>query len=336
MKFSLIICTYHRPKALMSLLDSVTLQTLYPNEILIVDGSKDQKTKETLEDINFPNLSYFKVEDHNRGLTKQRNFGISKVGANIEVVCFLDDDVILEQDYFKLLLNTYQKHTEAIGVGGYIKDVVEWIPKDELYSVQFNEYKIDGYVRKLGSRNVLRKKFNLLSQDPPGYMPKFSNGLSTAFLPPTNKTYKVEFFMGGVSSFKKELLQKLKFSEYFEGYGLYEDMDFCLRASKLGQLYVNTASKLDHYHEPDGRPNQFEYGKMVIRNGWYVWRVNYPKPDLKSKLKWHVTALLLTIVRLSNTLNTSHKEAAFTESMGRIYGWWSLMFSAPQIRKYEK
>ena len=144
MNFSLIICTYHRPKALMSLLDSVKLQTLYPDEILIVDGSKDQKTKETLEDINFPNLSYFKVKDQDRGLTKQRNFGISKVGCAIEVVCFLDDDVVLEQDYFELLLNTYQKHPAAIGVGGYIKDVVEWIPKDELYSVQFNEYKIDG------------------------------------------------------------------------------------------------------------------------------------------------------------------------------------------------
>jgi len=177
---------------------------------------------------------------------------------------------------------------------------------------------------------VLRKKFNLLSQDPPGYMPAFSNGLSTAFLPPSNKTYKVEFFMGGVSSFRKELLDKLKFSEYFEGYGLYEDMDFCLRASKIGQLYVNTAAKLDHYHEPDGRPNQFDYGKMVIRNGWYVWRVKYPQPNFISILKWHVTALLLTLVRLSNSLNSSQKKAAFTESIGRIYGWWSLWWNLPK------
>tara|TARA_R100000935_G_C2839123_1_gene169990 strand:+ start:441 stop:1433 length:993 start_codon:yes stop_codon:yes gene_type:complete len=330
MNFSLIICTYHRPKALLLLLESVKMQTMYPNQILIIDGSRDDRTKEALKTTIFSSLSYFQVEDHHRGLTKQRNFGISRVGANIDVVCFLDDDVVLERDYFEMLIDTYQKYPEAIGVGGCIKDVVEWVPYNESNSVQYDDYSKDGYVRKLGSRNVLRKKFNLLSQDPPGYMPKFSNGLSTAFLPPSNKTYKVEFFMGGVSSFRKELLNKLKFSEYFEGYGLYEDMDFCLRASKIGKLYVNTAAKLDHYHEPDGRPNQFDYGKMVIRNGWYVWRVKYPNPDFKSKLKWHVTALLLTLVRLSNSLTTSKKQAAFTESMGRIYGWWSLWWNLPK------
>jgi len=322
--------------ALLQLLESVGKQTMSPDEILIIDGSQGEKTKVAVENIFFSSLSYFQVDDQNRGLTKQRNFGISKVGANIDVVCFLDDDVILEQNYFELLLNTYQNYPEAIGVGGYIKDVVEWVPSMESYSVQNDDYIKDGYVRKLGSRNVLRKKFNLLSQEAPGYMPTFSNGLSTAFLPPSNKTYKVEFFMGGVSSFKKEVLRQLKFSEYFEGYGLYEDMDFCLRVSKIGQLYVNTAAKLDHYHEPDGRPNQFDYGKMVIRNGWYVWRVKYPKPNFVSRLKWHVIALLLTLVRLSNSLNSSQKKAAFTESIGRIYGWWSLLFSAPQIGKNEK
>ncbi len=331
MKFSLIICTYNRPKALNLLLESVKEQTLLPDVILIIDGSRDHKTKEALQKSIIPNLYYFQVEDHDRGLTKQRNFGISKVDANMDVVCFLDDDVILENNYFQVLLDTYNTYPDAIGVGGYIKDVVNWKTFTESISIQSDDYVKDGYIRKLGSRNVLRKKLHLLSNEPPGYMPSFSNGFSTSFLPPSNKTYKVEFFMGGVSSFKTELLKNLKFSEYFEGYGLYEDMDYCLRASKIGQLYVNTAAKLDHYHEPDGRPNQFDYGKMVVRNGWYVWRVKYSNPNYISKLKWHATALLLTLVRLSNSFNTSSKKAAFTESLGRICGWWSLIFNKPQI-----
>ena len=44
MNFSLIICTYKRPKALLTLLESVKLQSLYPNEIVIVDGSPDDAT----------------------------------------------------------------------------------------------------------------------------------------------------------------------------------------------------------------------------------------------------------------------------------------------------
>lgn len=335
MNFSLIVCTYKRAKPLEQLLNSVSSQKLYPHQLLIIDGSPDDATKNLILKKSYLNVEYFKVKEKDRGLTKQRNFGISKVGVNIDVVCFLDDDVVLEENYFEILLNSYQKYPEALGVGGYIKDVVEWIPSNKSYSVQYDDYIKDGYLRKLGSRNVLRKKFHLLSKVPPGYMPNFSNGLSTAFLPPSNKTYKVEFFMGGVSSFKKELLDKLKFSEYFEGYGLYEDMDFCIRASKIGQLYVNTAAKLDHYHEPDGRPGQFDYGKMVLRNGWYVWRVKYPNPNYESRFKWHVIAILLILVRLSNCINTSQKKAAFTESLGRIYGWWSIIIAPPKLLKYE-
>src|SRR5690606_29931927 len=143
---------------------------------------------------------------------------------------------------------------------------------------------------KLGSRNLLRKKIGLLSNQPPGVMPEFSNGLSISFLPPSGKIYPVEFFMGGVSSYRKKLFEKINFSKYFEGYGLYEDMDFCLRASEIGQLYVNTGAHLFHYHEAGGRPNQFQYGKMVLRNGWYVWRIKYPKPNSVAVMKWHSIA----------------------------------------------
>jgi hypothetical protein len=54
---------------------------------------------------------------------------------------------------------------------------------------------------------------------------------------------------------------------------LYEDADFCFEGIKNGKLYLNTAAQLHHYHDVQGRPNQYQYGKMVVRNGWYVWRV---------------------------------------------------------------
>jgi hypothetical protein len=42
-------------------------------------------------------------------------------------------------------------------------------------------------------------------------------------------------------------------------------------------------------------------------------------------------ALLLTIIRFSNILTTKNKAAAFTESIGRILGWYSLLFNKPKI-----
>ncbi len=331
--FSLIVCTYKRRDALFKLLQSVGLQSLYPDQILIIDGSLEDATKEMLLDKKYPKLEYFKVDAIHRGLTKQRNYGVKKVSETSEIVCFLDDDIVLTPDYFQNLIGTYSQYPETLGVGGYILDEVEWKRNPVGKSVQFHEFEMDGWVRKLGSRNVLRKKLGLLSDEPPGFMPEFSNGLSIGFLPPSDKTYPVEFFMGGVSSYRKELFQKIGFSSYFEGYGLYEDMDFCLRASKIGQLYVNTAAQLYHYHEEAGRPNQFNYGKMVVRNGWYVWRLKHPNPKFKAQLKWHSIAFLLTLVRLGNVINTNRKKEALTESLGRISGWWSLIYNKPRLLK---
>ena len=199
------------------------------------------------------------------------------------------------------------------------------------YKPTNKEYYYDGWKRKDGTRFILRKILGLDSNKPPCFMPEFSHGRSVSFLPPSGKIYKVEQFMGGVSSFKKEIFSNYKFSTYFEGYGLYEDADFTLRISKFGELFVNTSAKLSHYHDNFGRPNQYHYGKMVIRNGWYVWRVKYPNPSLLNRLKWNLIALLLTLLRFSNCFSKPNKKKAFTESIGRIVGWLSLWFNKPKI-----
>jgi GT2 family glycosyltransferase len=329
MKFSLIICTYMRPKPLLLLLQSVEKQSVYPNEILIIDGSHNEETQLMLKENQFPNLNYFRVPPEHRGLTRQRNYGIERVGTEMEIVAFLDDDTVLEKEYFEQLLQTYDRYPEALGVGGYIINEMESEFVGEDYLPKRTEYFYDGWKRTDSSRFVLRKRLGLDSDCPPGFFPSFAHERSVSFLPPSKKIYEVEMLMGGVSSFKKTVFSSLHFSTYFEGYGLYEDADFTLRVAKIGKLYVNTAATLNHYHASSGRPNQFQYGKMVVRNGWYVWRVKNPNPSWKSKLKWHSITILLTLIRFSNTFTTAKRTEAFTEAMGRTIGWWSLWVNKP-------
>ncbi|GHC59899.1 glycosyltransferase family 2 protein [Ulvibacter litoralis] len=333
MKFALIVCTYQRPKALVTLLESVALQEKYPDEVIIVDGSTNDKTTAILEESIFKNLHYFKVSEKDRGLTKQRNYGITKVSEAIEIVCFLDDDIVLTPSYFKTLLSTYALYPEAIGVGGYIINETPWRPLEENETPNISQFSWDNWVRSDGSRFVLRKKLGLDADVPPGYMPNFSHGRSVGFLPPSGKTYQVEQLMGGVASYPKRVLDSQKFSEYFEGYGLYEDADYTLRLSKKGALYLNTAAQLYHYHEASGRPNQYLYGKMVVRNGWYVWRVKHPYPSLKARLKWNATSFVLTLIRYGNVITTSKRKEAFTEALGRTAGWFSLFLNKPNIQE---
>ncbi|MFV5703614.1 glycosyltransferase family 2 protein [Flavobacterium sp. XS2P12] len=330
MKFSLIICTYMRPEPLIQLLQSVRKQTVYPDAILIVDGSTNDETGIVLKQNQFEGLNYFLVPSEHRGLTKQRNYGIQRVGNDMDIVCFLDDDVILETDYFQQLLKTYQIYPNALGVGGYIINDTKYEFVGNQYQAPINEFYFDGWKRKDGSRFILRKKLGLDSDCPPGFSPLFSHGRSVGFLPPNGKIYEVEQLMGGVSSFRKKIFDTLQFSTYFEGYGLYEDADFSIRVAETGKLYINTTAKLNHYHDASGRPNQYEYGKMVVRNGWYVWRTKNPKPQFDAQLKWHSITILLTIIRYSNTFTTTKKKESFTEALGRTVGWWSLLLNKPK------
>src|SRR5207247_932846 len=131
----------------------------------------------------------------------------------------------------------------------------------------------------------LRKLLALESKLPPGFMPPFGHGRPPGY-PPDGEDHKVEFIIGCASAWRRQPSEGLRFSTYFEGYGLYEDLDFSIQAGKRGVIYVCTKARLAHYHAPSGRPNQFRYGIMVVRNGWFVWRRRWPNPGFVSCCKW--------------------------------------------------
>jgi len=331
MKFSLIICTYMRPNALLDLLNSVAVQTLYPNEILIIDGSLNSETEHILKQHPFKNLVYHNVDDQHRGLTKQRNFGISKVDPHSEVICFLDDDTKLNEAYFQEVITVFEKHNSVVGVGGVATNENRWqeVEKNRYYS-KFKYYKLDGFVVEEGLRNRLRNYLYLQSEMLPNQMPEFSHGRTCGY-PLNNKIYEVDLLIGMSFSFRASVFRYIQFSTYFEGYGLYEDADFSIRSQKYGKNVVVTSAKLEHFHDSGGRPNMYKYGKMVVRNGWYVWRLKYPNPHLIANLKWHLVHFLLFSIRLINVFTTTKRSEAINDAAGRFVGWLSLVFNKPKV-----
>jgi GT2 family glycosyltransferase len=264
-------------------------------------------------------------------LTKQRNYGVKKVASDINVIAFLDDDTVLEKDYFKELIQTFEKNQNISGVAGVAVNENTWsLAQPNVKYDSRRYYQWEGYVYKEGQRNVVRNYLGLQSNLGPGRMPDYSHGKTCGF-PLNGKTYEVDLLIGMSFAFRKNVLDAIRFSPYFEGYGLYEDADFSIRALQFGKNAINTKAQLSHFHHPSGRPNQYQYGKMVVRNGWYVWRVKNPKPSFDAKLKWNLITILLTLIRFSNALTSSKKKVAFTEAMGRTIGWWSLFWNKPKI-----
>ncbi len=335
MKLSIVICTYKRPQSLATLLFSIDKQSRLPDEVVIIDGSPDNATKNKIEkhEFNFK-IKYFKVNEADRGLTKQRNIGIEKTDLNTDLISFLDDDLVLDKNYLFEIEKTFLTKDDAVGVGGIItNDYHQWEPVTQFENKnKIGYFYFDGWKRKENKRYILRKLLGLVPTTHPAKTGGYSHERSVGFLPPTGKTYEVDFIMGGVATYKKKLFDNINFSEFFVHYGLYEDKDFSLRARKFGKLYVNTNAQVEHFHDPLGRPNSFRYGKMVVWNGWRVWRVSNPNPSIKQKIQWWTVTLLLTKIRLLNSITGPKRRDALSEYAGRMSGMIKLLFTKPSLK----
>lgn len=327
---SLIVCTYRRPSQVRSLLRSIVEQTRQPDEILVVDASTDGETDETVrsfrDDDRFQDLKYYRVTAEDRGLTRQRNYGIAR--ARGDIIAFLDDDTILEASYFEETIACFDRHPDAVGVGGYIANEVKWSPANGR-AAGLSLFRWGEWERREDFRWRLRKLLGLTSPLPPGWMPPSGHGRPIGFLPGDGKDYQVEFIMGGASAWKAKILGTHRFSAFFEGYGLYEDMDFCVRAVCDGPIFVCTRARLDHFHAEAGRPNYFRYGEMVVRNGWVVWRRRWPQPGLVDRTKWWSITLLLAMCRLADTRGPS-KLDGLKEAAGRLCGAAQVIWRDPE------
>src|SRR5688572_26769076 len=92
--YSLIIATFERPDDLAITFAGIEAQTHRPAEIIVVDSSRDEKTRElcaTWEN----RLPVRWVTSNARSAAKQRNEGAAISSPASEVLGFMDDDISL-------------------------------------------------------------------------------------------------------------------------------------------------------------------------------------------------------------------------------------------------
>jgi GT2 family glycosyltransferase len=330
-RLSLIICTYRRPLQVQRLLGAIGSQSMPPVETLIVDSSSNDETERVVQrfqsEKKIRDLQYCRVPPEHHGLTRQRNFGIAH--AEGDIIAFLDDDTIPEPRYFENIIDCFERHNEAIGVGGHITNEVQWWQANGRPRQSLSVFRSGEWERREDYRWRLRKLLGLASPLSPGWMPPSGHGRPISFLPPDEQDHKVEFIMGGASAWRSKIFQHHEFSSYFRGYGLYEDLDFCVRASHDGGLYLCTKARLAHYHDPLGRPNHFRYGEMVVRNGWFVWKRRWPIPNASDRVRWWAITTLLALCRVGDVLRGSRASVALTEAAGRLWGMTKLLWDKP-------
>ena len=123
MLISLIIGTLNRAEYLSKCLDSIRRQTYSHYEVVIIDQSTNDETKELVEKIDSIRIVYKKVEF--KGLAKARNEAIKL--ASGDLFCLIDDDAYYHKDYLLNLVKIYNKHNNII-VSGVLWNAITQTP----------------------------------------------------------------------------------------------------------------------------------------------------------------------------------------------------------------
>lgn len=255
-KLGLVIPTKDRPRDLKRLLSSIRMQSYKPDEIIIVDGG-DEPVDSLLGEFRGLSLRY--IREYPPSLTRQRNVGIRAVDPSITLVGFLDDDVVLQEAALESMFSFWESAPD--GLGGAAFHIV-------------------GDGNSGGSfLGVLKLLFLTGSPEDGVVLP---SGHNTMVRSPNGTNY-AQWLTGAATIWRREILDKYKFDEWFAGYGLGEDLEFSYRVGKAYRLAVVGEAQVQHLTAPPEQRDNYRFGEMEIVNRFYFVRKN---PELSIALFW--------------------------------------------------
>ena len=255
----MVIPTIDRLQELKKLLASFATQTVKPYEIVIVDQSKEPFTGWLKEFKDLP-LKIYPVNF--QSLTKARNYGVSRCGG--DVIGFLDDDIILDKDYVKNILQFFVVYPQALGVQGLITN----FEVNHTAKVGGNRfiYRLYNWFAKIFFLNNSSRTNRLLWSGRNQYASR------------VDKVARCEW-LSGIGNYRREVFDEFSFDENLDGYALGEDKLFSypIFEKHSDSLFLDPAMKCEHHHNVSGQPQSRAWVKMKVCYTYYLWNKFFRK-----------------------------------------------------------
>jgi len=304
--FSIVIPTKDRENDLLKCIESICRQTFFPLEVLIVDDGKiSEHNKELIKNVLLKKeISYRYFKKNKPGVAESRNLGAKESSGDL--VLFLDDDVVLNEDYIKVLIETWMKHGGDSKVAG-----ISGVPTNGK--------------GKLFLEKIFERVFFLYSSR------------SWAVLPWGFQTwnYKIkkaeisDWLPGHNGSFRKEIFQEYQFTVLQPGRTALEDVEFCIQLKNKGFYFIITPfAKLVHNESLIGREKALISGYKGGFNQCLIFRY-HSKKNLKNYLCFIIASVGWILrqwiaIFVEPTLCIRH----FLQGIGLIGGIFSFAWKA--------
>lgn len=136
MEFYIIIPAHNEDKVIGDTLTSLTMQTLLPKKVIVVNDNSSDLTGHIAEDfvLKYPWIEVLHLKSSNAHLpgTKIINAfykGYNQLDDHYDVICKFDADLIFPEDYLERLAKHYHNNSKLGMVAGhcYIQKEEQWI-----------------------------------------------------------------------------------------------------------------------------------------------------------------------------------------------------------------
>jgi len=239
---SLIIPTKNRKSDIKNAVLSVIRQKRLPDELIIVDQSQDLDIKIDIEELLFKshvkiNTIYIYNPNIN-GLVQAKKSGFESSSG--ELLCFIEDDVVLQNDYLLMVEKHFALNPKMLGCCGVD---INFQHCSNFYIALYN----------LTHRGIFKDHGIEIKRQ------KSSNFCD-------DYAYESNFLSGGISSWKRLVIKNIPF-DTVNNFHYLEDIDYSTRASYIfgNVFYIIPSIKLIHNFSTINRESlSVVYTKKVI------------------------------------------------------------------------
>lgn len=298
---SVIVPTIGRPDSLVRLLESLSQQTVMPDEVLVADGSDQDATRRIVADSHWASagLSVDWLPVHPPNAVSQRLAAIGK--AQEQFLLLLDDDVVLEPECAENMLSVLRALPDVVGVFGDFNNQ-DWSMPTRAWRLYLR------FVLGMQERAWQGKVLGPLLRF--GYSPRPQGLAPMEWIGTCNTMIRRSAYdaCGGFSTF------------FLHRCTMNEDVDLGLKLARVGRILFCPAARMAYHHAPGGRVSVTVAAEDDLFNRFMVIHKTMERSKLRSLL---LIRCFLSIESLSNFVGACKRAQVgptFQLLIGRLRG----------------
>ena len=267
---TVVIPTRNRPNDLLHAIQSLYQQSKLPEELIVVDQSLNDLSFRAVNSLlsQFKQINLIYIHDPKiLGLVDAKRVAVNN--STGDLICFLEDDIVLEPEYIEQIELGFIKQPNMIGCCGIITNP----PKANfLYRFLFNIF-------HRGIFNDNRMKVRSVYH---GY---------------DHNLIESNMLSGGVSAWRREVFDEVGF-DVANGFHMFEDIDFSTRVAQHydKRLFINPNARLAHYCSPINRDLLGARERRKLAECFTYYKKRKAWPAAKISFYWLLLGMLLEAI----------------------------------------